>query len=233
VDFRALNCITWKDRYPLPLISDLLDAGRSTKVFTKIDLKHAYHLVQIAEGDEWKTTFRTRYGSFEWRVMPKGLTNAPAAFQRFMNDLFSDLLDVNVVVYLGDILIFSENPEDHKWHVREVLKRLRKAGLFVSLKKCAFSVETVEFLGYILSPEGLTMDESKVQVIRDWPEPRKVKDVQSFLGFANFYRRFVIGYSDIVVPLMRLTRSRNIGSGHPNAKRRLMCLKLILLLPPF
>jgi hypothetical protein len=138
--------------------------------------------------------------------MPEGLTNAPAAFQRFMNDLFSDLLDINVVVYLDDILIYSENPAEHRQHVREVLWHLRKAGLFASLKKCAFSVETVEFLGYILSPNGLSMDDSKVKVIWDWPEPRKVKDVQSFLGFANFYRRFIAHYSDIVVPLTLLLR---------------------------
>jgi hypothetical protein len=197
VDFRALNCISRKDQYPLPRISDLLDAGRSAKVFTKIDLKHAYHLVWIADSDEWKTTFRTRYGSFEWLIMPEGLTNAPAAFQRFMNDLFSDFLDVNVVVYLDDILIYSENPSEHRQHACEALRRLQKAGLFALLKKCAFRVETVEFLGYILSSNGLSMDESKVKVIRDWPEPRKVTDLQSFLAFTNFYWHFIAHYSEI------------------------------------
>ena len=206
VDFRGLNRISKKDRYPLPLISDLLDAPRKARLYTKIDLRHAYHLVRIADGDEWKTAFRTRYGSFEWRVMPFGLTNAPAAFQRFMNDIFSDLLDVCVIVYLDDILIYSDNPDDHPAHVRTVLERLRKHGLYARADKCLFSVDTVEYLGYLLSPSGLTMDPSKVQVIRDWPEPRKVKDIQSFLGFANFYRRFIHNYSDIVVPLTRLTR---------------------------
>jgi len=124
VDFRGLNKITKKDRYPLPLISDLLDAPHKARIYTKIDLRHAYHLVHIAKSDEWKTAFRTRYSAFKWLVMPFGLTNTPAAFQRFMNDLFSDLLDVCIVVYLDDILIYSDNIMQHWKHVKEVLKRL-------------------------------------------------------------------------------------------------------------
>ena len=120
VDFRGLNKISKKDRYPLPLISDLLSSAGKARIYTAIDLRHAYHLVRIAEGDEWKTAFRTRYGSFEWNVMPFGLSNAPAAFQRFMNDIFSDLLDVSVIVYLDDILIYSDDPAQHREHVQEV-----------------------------------------------------------------------------------------------------------------
>ena len=138
--------------------------------------------------------------------MPFGLTNAPAAFQRYMNDIFSDLLDVTVIIYLDDILVYSDNPADHTKHVREVLRRLRKHGLYARPDKCRFSTDTVEYLGFILAPEGLKMDPSKVKTIQDWPEPRKVKDIQSFLGFANFYRRFISDYSKIVVPLTRLTR---------------------------
>ncbi|KAJ3560359.1 hypothetical protein NP233_g10892 [Leucocoprinus birnbaumii] len=206
VDFRGLNRITKKDRYPLPLISDLLDSPRKARIYTKIDLRHAYHLVRIAEGDEWKTAFRTRYGSFEWLVMPFGLTNAPAAFQRFMNDIFSDLLDVSVTVYLDDILIYSDDLDIHRQHVKEVLRHLRKHGLFAKAEKCEFHSESVEYLGYILSPSGLKMSDDKIKIIKEWPEPKKVKDIQSFLGFANFYRRFIYNYSDIVVPLTRLTR---------------------------
>ena len=206
VDYRALNRITKKDRYPLPLTSDLLDAPRKARIYTKIDLRTAYHLVRIAEGDEWKTAFRTRYGSYEWLVIPEGLTNAPATFQHFMNDIFSNMLDVCVIVYLDDILVYSDNIADHKKHVREVLRRLRKHGLYAKPEKCFFHTTSVEYLGFLLSPEGLTMDPAKVRVIQDWPEPRKVKDVQSFLGFANFYRRFIHNYSGIVVPLTRLTR---------------------------
>ena len=206
VDFRGLNKISKKDRYPLPLISDLLDSPGKARIYTKIDLRHAYHLVRIREGDEWKTTFRTKYGSFEWLVMPFGLSNAPGAFQRFMNDIFADMLDVCVVVYLDDILIYSSDKVTHRAQVKEVFRRLRKNGLFANAKKCEFDRESVEYLGYVLSPAGLTMATDKVQTIREWPEPRKVKDIQSFLGFANFYRRFIYNFSDITVPLTRLTR---------------------------
>jgi len=206
VDFRGLNRITKKDRYPLPLISDLLDSSHKARIYTKIDLRHAYHLVRIAKGDEWKTAFRTHYGAFEWSVMPFGLTNAPAAFQHFMNDVFSDLLDVCVVVYLDDILIYSDDITQHRSHVKEVLKRLRKAGLYAKAEKCEFHSDSVEYLGYVLSPSGLTMSDAKVKTIQEWPEPKKVEDIQSFLGFANFYRCFIFNYSDIVIPLTRLTR---------------------------
>ena len=124
-DFRGINRVSKKDQYPLPLINDLLDTPRKVRIYTKIDLRHAYHLVHVANGDEWKTTFQTRYGSFEWLVMPEGLTNAPAGFQRFMNDIFANMIDVSVVVYLDDTLVYSNDPEQHSAHVREVLTRLR------------------------------------------------------------------------------------------------------------
>jgi len=138
--------------------------------------------------------------------MPFGLTNAPAAFQRFVNTIFADMLDVCVVVYLDDILIYSEDMESHQQHVQEVLCRLWLHGLFAKPEKCEFHSDSVEYLGYRLSPEGLTMSPDKIQTISDWPEPQKVKDIQSFLGFTNFYRRFIFNYSNIVVPLTRLTR---------------------------
>ena len=138
-----------------------------------------------------KTAFCTCYGSFEWLVMPFGLTNAPAAFQRFMNDIFSDLLDVSMIIYLDNILIYSNNPVDHKKHVCKVLCRLCENGLYTHLDKCHFSEDTIKYLGFILSKDGLKMDPSKVQTIQDWPEPRKVKDIQYFLNFANFYHRFI------------------------------------------
>jgi len=174
VDYRGLNKLTCKDHYPIPLITDLLDAPKKARIYTKIDLRNAYHLVCIAEGNEWKTAFRTWYGSFEWLVMPFGLLNALAAFQRFMNEVFGDLLDVYVVVYLDDILIYSNNLKDHRGHVEEVLRRLRAHKLYASPTKCAFHKDSVEFLGFILSPKGLTMDEQKVQTIQDWPVPRRV-----------------------------------------------------------
>ena len=134
------------------------------------------------------------------------LTNAPTAFQRFMNDIFSDLLDVCVVIYLDDILIYLKNMSKHHRHVKEVLKCLHKAGLYAKAEKCKFHSKSVEYLGYILSLSGLTMSDDKIKIIQDWPEPKKVKDIQFFLGFTNFYCRFIFNYSDIVIPLTHLIR---------------------------
>ena len=205
VDFHGLNCISKKDCYPLSLISDLLDSPCKAWVYSKIDLRYAYHLVHITDSDEWKTAFRTYYGSFEWSVIPFSLTNAPVAFQRFMNDIFSDLLDVCVVIYLDDILIYSSNMSEYHQHVKEALKCLCKASLYAKAEKCEFHSELVEYLEYILSPSGLTMSDNKIKIIQDWPEPKKVKDIQSFLDFANFYCRFIFNYLDIITPLTYLT----------------------------
>jgi len=201
VDFHGLNHISKKDRYPLPLISNLLDLPHKAQVYSKIDLRHAYHLVHIANGDKWKTAFRTCYGSFEWSVMPFGLTNALMAFQQFINDIFSNLLDVCVVIYLDDILIYSNNMSKHHQHVKEVLKHLHKAGLYAKVEKCKFHSELVEYLEYILSPSGLTMSDNKIKIIQDCLEPKKAKDIQFFLGFTNFYCQFIFNYSDIVISL--------------------------------
>src|SRR5258707_344943 len=204
VDFRALNRVTEKDCYPLPLILDLLMSPAPTRIYSKIDLKHAYHLVCIAKGDEPKTTFHTHYSSYEWQVMPFRLSNVPAAFQRFINEVLGDLMDVCTVGYLDDILIYSDSLEDHRNHIWEVLRRLRKVGLYANLKKCKFHTDTVEYLGFILSPKGLQMDPTKVSAIQDWPEPRKVRDVQAFLRFTNFYWRFIHDYSEMTHPLNHL-----------------------------
>ena len=138
--------------------------------------------------------------------MPFGLTNAPTAFQWFINDIFSNLLDVYIMIYLDNILIYSNNMSEHHRHVEEVLKRLYKAGLYAKVEKCKFHSKSVEYLGYILSPSGLTMSNDKVKIIQDWLEPKKVKNIQSFLGFANFYCRFIFNYSDIVILLICLTQ---------------------------
>lgn len=204
VDYRALNNMTIKNRYPLPLIPEALDRLRSAKVYTKLDLRGAYNLVRVKEGDEWKTAFRTRYGHFECVVMPFGLTNAPAVFQHFMNDVFRDLLDHTVLIYLDDILIFSDSEATHKGDVRRVLERLIKHGLYAKAEKCEFSVPETEFLGFIISKNGVSMSSTKVDAITAWPTPTKVRDIQQFLGFANFYRRFIKGYSRVILPLTRL-----------------------------
>ena len=206
VDYRGLNKVTKKNRYPLPLISETLDRLVGAKKFTKLDLKDAYHRLRIKEGDEWKTAFRTRYGHFEYLVMPFGLTNAPSTFQAYINHALSDLLDTVCVVYLDDILIFSHDESKHHEHVKMVLERLRKHGLYANLKKCQFETSLVEFLGFIVDTDGIKMDPSRVSAIKDWPAPSSVRELQVFLGFANFYRRFVTHYSKIVAPMTDLLK---------------------------
>jgi transposase InsO family protein len=209
VDYRALNSVTVKDRYPLPLIDNLLERLQTAKVYTALDLKGAYNLVRIKKGDEWKTAFRTRYGHYEYVVMPFGLTNAPACFQRFMNDLFKDYLDIFVVVYLDDILIFSINEEEHVDHVKKVLQILRENDLYCEFEKCIFHAKEVEFLGYIVSGEGVEMSQKKIDSILAWEVPKNRIDVMSFLGFANYYRRFIKDFAKIAAPLHNLTKKED------------------------
>jgi len=218
VDYHGFNKITKKNRYPLPLISGLLDQLCTRKIFTKLDLRGAYNLLMIRPGDEWKTAFRTRYGHFEYTVMPFGLTNALAVFHHLMNDIFRDYMDEFVVVYLDDILIFSKDQEIHDKHVRLVFATLQEHGLYAKLEKCEFDKSSVVFLGYVISPDGIFMDKSKVETIQCWATPSLVKDVQRFLGFANFYRRFIKGYSKIATSLITLTCKDKPFSWNPTAQ---------------
>jgi hypothetical protein len=187
VDYRGLNALTVKNRYPLPLISETMDRLGGAKIFTQLDLRDAYHRMRIRAGDEWKTAWRSRYGHFEYQVMPFGLANAPATFQAYINKALSDLLDICCVVYLDDILIYSSSIEEHHRHVRMVMDRLRQYKLYVKLSKCAFDTDTVRFLGFIIDPTGIHMEPEHISTIKDWPMPKSVKEIQVFLGFANFY----------------------------------------------
>lgn len=206
VDYRKLNAATVKDRYPLPLVSEMMDRISRGRIFTKLDIRQGFYRIRLSPESEDLTTFRTRYGTYKYRVMPFGLTNGPATFQRFMNDVLLDYLDEFVTVYVDDLLIFSENKLDHEIHVQKVLTRLREAGLQVALEKCEFSVKKTKFLGFIISSDGITVDPEKVKVIYDWKEPATVTGVQSFLGFCNFYRRFVKNYGRVARPLNQLTK---------------------------
>jgi hypothetical protein len=206
VDYRQLNDITIKNRYPLPLISELRDRLYGAQWFTKLDLKGAYNLIRIKEGEEWKTAFRTRYGHYEYLVMPFGLTNAPATFQSMINYLLRQYLDIFVVVYLDDILIYSRTLEQHQEHVHKILQILQDANLLVEPEKSQFHTQQVEFLGYTIKPGEIRMEESKISAIRDWPEPSNTKEVRGFLGFVNFYRRFIRDYGKIAIPLTELTK---------------------------
>ena len=206
VDYRGLNKVTVKNRYPLPLIPEMLDRLHRAKVFTKIDLRNAYHQVRVQAGDEWKTAFRCREGHFEFQVCPQGPTNAPAMFQHFMNDILRAHLDLTAVGILDDVIIFSEDPALHVQHVRAILQILRDNRLYAKVEKCEFNKDHMTFVGYMVSQSGIGMDPAKVSAILDWPVPKSVKDVQSFLGFANFYRKFISHYSTLTSPLSSLTR---------------------------
>ncbi len=206
VDYRGLNAITIKNRYPLPLISETLNRLSRAKCFTKLDIISAFNRLRIREGDESLTAFRTRFGLFEYLVMPFGLCNGPASFQHYINDTLGEFLDDFCTAYLDDILIYSEIEAEHEIHVKRILQKLREAGLQVDITKCEFHVNRVPYLGLIITTEGIKMDPAKIETIVQWPSLINVKDVQSFLGFANFYRRFIYGYSRLASPLTRLTR---------------------------
>ncbi|MBW0568596.1 hypothetical protein O181_108311 [Austropuccinia psidii MF-1] len=182
-------------------MNQLLNVFNDSSIVSKIDLRGAYNLRRIKEGDEHLKCFRTKYGSFEYLVMPFGLTNAPASFQNLDNDIFQDLLDVYVVVYLNDIMVFSKSEEEHVTHVSTVVSRLRANNLFAKASKCLFHVSSVEYLGYVFSSEGLKMDQEKVQQILNWPPPRKLKALQSFSGFASFCCRFIKNYAKKIISL--------------------------------
>jgi len=206
-DYRALNAKTVKNAYPLPLISDLINRLRGARYFTKLDVRWGYNNVRIKEGDEWKAAFRTNRGLFEPLVMFFGLTNSPATFQTMMNEIFQDLISEGVVcVYLDDILIFTETMEEHDRVTRLVLERLRQYKLYLRHDKCEFAKTRIEYLGLIISHGQAEMDPVKIAGVAEWPTPSNKKEVQSFLGFTNFYRRFIQGFSDLARPMFDLTR---------------------------
>ncbi len=206
VDYRKLNDMTIKNRYPLPNISELQDRLAGARYFTALDLRGAYNLIRMKEGEEWKTAFRTRYGLYEYLVMPFGLTNAPATCQELVNNVLRVHLDKTVVAYLDDILVYSKTLEEHIRHVTEVLECLRKADLRLKPEKCEWHKEEVEFLGFVVGRKGVKMSNKKIQVVKDWPKPTTVKGIQEFLGFVNFNRRFIKDYSKKALPLTKLTR---------------------------
>ena len=176
VDYRALNKITIPNQYPLPLMQELQNRVQGAQWFTKLDLKNGFHLIRIKEGDEWKMAFRTRYRLFKFQVMPFGLTNAPSTFQDMMNHILSDLLDIGVLAYMGDILIYAKTEEKHDRLVKEVLERLQTHGLAVSPEKCVWKTQEVEFLGYVIGRNGIAMLQEKVEAILSWEEPKSLSE---------------------------------------------------------
>ncbi|KAA0040547.1 pol protein [Cucumis melo var. makuwa] len=206
IDYRELNKVTVKNRYPLPRIDDLFDQLQGATVFSKIDLRSGYHQLRIRDGDIPKTAFRSRYGHYEFVVMSFGLTNAPAVFMDLMNRVFKDFLDSFVIVFIDDILIYSKTEAEHEEHLHQVLETLRANNLYAKFSKCEFWLRKVTFLGHVVSSEGVSVDPAKIEAVTNWPRPSTVSEIQSFLGLAGYYRRFVEDFSRIASPLTQLTR---------------------------
>ncbi|GBG82062.1 hypothetical protein CBR_g34342 [Chara braunii] len=195
IDYRSLNCYTVKNSYPMPRSDELFDRLAGNRFFTKIDLRSDYHPIRVVAADQPKTVFRSRFGHYEFTVMPLGLTNAPATYQRSMNDIFKDILEQYVLVYLNDILVYSRTLEEDLRHLRDILDRLRRHGFYAKLSKCRFAQYKVDFLGHYVSDQGLRMDDAKITAIAEWPVPTSPKQLRNFLGLTSYYSNFIQGYA--------------------------------------
>jgi hypothetical protein len=200
-EYRNLNNVTIKNKYPLPRIQDLFDQVRGAGVFSKIDLRSGYHQIKIKKEDVPKTAFVSRYGHHEYLVIPFGLTNAPAIFMNLMNKIFMPYLDKFVILFIDNILIYSKDKEEHAKHLRIALQILREHQLYAKFSKCEFWLDQVEFLGHVISKEGIAVNPSKVSSVLEWEAPKNVNQIRGFLGMAGYYRRFIEGFSKIAGPL--------------------------------
>src|SRR3954467_14733939 len=205
IDYRQLNKVTIKNKYPLPRIDDLMDQLVGARVFSKIDLRSGYHQIKVKDEDMQKTAFRTSYGHYEYSVMPFCVTNAPGVFMEYMNRIFHEYLDRFVVVFIDDILIYSKSESDHVEHLKLVLQVLKEKKLYAKLSKCEFWLKEVSFLVHVIYGDGIVVDPSKVDVVLQWETPKSATEIRSFLGFAGYYRRFIEGFSKLALPLTRLT----------------------------
>ncbi|GJX81989.1 putative reverse transcriptase domain-containing protein [Tanacetum coccineum] len=205
IDYRELNKLTVKNRYPLPRIDDLFDQLQGSRVYSKIDLRSGYHQLRVREEDISKTAFRTRYGHYEFQVMPFGLTNAPAVFMDLMNRVCKPYLDRFVIVFIDDILIYSKSRKEHEGHLKLILKLLKKEELYAKFSKCEFWLSKVQFLGHVIDSEGIHVDPAKIEAIKDWASPKTPTEIRQFLGLAGYYRRFIEGFSKIARPMTKLT----------------------------
>ncbi|GKD75235.1 putative reverse transcriptase domain-containing protein, partial [Tanacetum coccineum] len=208
IDYRELNKLTVKNRYPLPRIDDLFDQLQGSSVYSKIDLRSGYHQLRVREEDIPKTAFRTRYGHYEFQVMPFGLTNAPAVFMDLMNRVCKPYLDKFVIVFIDDILVYSKNKQEHKEHLKLILELLKKEELYAKFSKCEFWIPKVQFLGHVIDSKGIHVDPAKIEAIKDWASPKSPTEIRQFLGLAGYYRRFIEGFSKIAKPMTKLTQKK-------------------------
>ncbi|GJX94537.1 putative reverse transcriptase domain-containing protein, partial [Tanacetum coccineum] len=237
IDYRELNKLTVKNRYPLPRIDDLFDQLQGSSIYSKIDLRSGYHQLRVREQDIPKTAFRTRYGHYEFQVMPFGLTNAPAVFMDLMNRVCKPYLDKFVIVFIDDILIYSKDEREHEEHLKAILELLKKEKLYAKFSKCEFWIPKVQFLGHVIDSRGIHVDPAKIESIKDWASPKTPTEIRQFLGLAGYYRRFIEGFSKIAKSMTKLTQKKikfNWGEKEENAFQLIkhkMCSASILALP--
>ncbi|GJV60583.1 putative reverse transcriptase domain-containing protein [Tanacetum coccineum] len=237
IDYRELNKLTVKNRYPLPRIDDLFDQLQGSSIYSKIDLRSGYHQLRVREQDIPKTAFRTRYGHYEFQVMPFGLTNAPAVFMDLMNRVCKPYLDKFVIVFIDDILIYSKDKKEHEEHLKAILELLKKEKLYAKFSKCEFWIPKVQFLGHVIDSRGIHVDPAKIESIKDWASPKTPTEIRQFLGLAGYYRKFIEGFSKIAKSMTKLTQKGikfDWGEKEENAFQLIkqkLCSAPILALP--
>jgi hypothetical protein len=232
IDYRNLNAVIVKNKYPFPRIDDLLDQLKDVKFFSKIDFRSGYHQMKIRPEDIPKTAFVNRYGQYEFTVVSFGLTNAPAYFMNMMNKVFMDELEKFVVVFIDDILIYSATAEEHEQHLRVVLEKLRQNQLYAKFSKCDFWLEEVTFLGHVLTAKGVAVDPAKIEAVKEWEQPCNVTDIHSFLRLAEYYRRFIKNFSKIAKPMTNLLKKTNDFEWAPECEHSFQTLKQKLTTTP-